>query len=239
MRVAWFFTLSWLVFSPLSAGESVAADWRAPIRCPLETAGWFAVEFEGRAQNRLACGQNTLRISSEASISLHYIEPPAPVRMARKLSWEWRVARSGGPSDLTDDGADDRDIALLVAFRYDSDSATALERALRPWVEWRSGEEAPGRVIAYTWAGGGPDRSGAQDAAPPMLESPHGGAAHRIRVLRRGPGPWMREEIDLRRDHARAFGSDRFEIQYIAVASDTDDLGGAAQAEIRALRLSP
>lgn len=201
------------------------------------------MRFEGRAANTLNCVGGALGIGSHGSVSLHHIRPPANHARGSRLAWEWRVTRSGGVSDLSERGGDDRNLAVLVAFRYDPEAASFKERLLRPLIEAREGEDAPGRVLAYTWAGGtgaGGQAAGEASSGPPMrrmIESPFGGAAHRILVLRRGPGPWAREEIDLARDYRAAFGAGGYEIQHIAIAADTDDLGGEVEAQIRNLVL--
>ncbi|MEM9724383.1 MAG: DUF3047 domain-containing protein [Pseudomonadota bacterium] len=211
--------------------------WEAPLVCPLAAAGWRSTPFQGRPANQVDCAEGALRLRSEGSISMHYITPPARLSRAQALRWRWRVDRSGGASDLGRRGADDRDLAVLVAFKYNPKTATPMERALRPIVSAHGGENAPGRVLAYTWAGGDGSNTEAGDQPVP-IRSPYGGRAHRIMVLQRGAGPWRSEHVDIRRDHVRAFGDDRFEIQYVAVVADTDDLGGASDAWIRDLRLA-
>lgn len=229
---------------------AISKHWTAPFDCPLAKAGWRAERFEGRARNQVVCEDGGLRILSNNSVSLHHIAPPRGLSAARRLSWEWRVEQSGGSADLTRKGQDDRNIAVLVAFRYDPEHASLQERLLRPLIEARRGADAPGRVLAYTWAGprvrserrerrAATETTSGRDMgkAPPMLRSPFGGAAHRIIVLQRGAGDWRGESVDLANDYRRAFGDEGYEIQSIAIAADTDDQGGAAHAAIRALRL--
>lgn len=213
------------------SAQAAPAAWRAPLVCPLAKHGWTKTPFKGRADNRLTCSDGALRIRSKKSISLHAIRPPQKVAQAGRLSWSWRVPRPAGPSDLTRKGADDRAIAVMVAFRYDPKRASFKERMMRPFVEAKQGPNAPGRVLAYTWVEG---RKGASDRE---LRSPFGGAAHRIIPLPRKAGRWRRETVNIAADHRRAFGDAAYSIAYVAIASDTDDLGGMSDAMIRNLRL--
>ena len=225
-------SLSLLLVPAAAMPKSKKASWRAPLDCPLDQNGWVSQDFEGKTRNRLTCRGGALNIASKGSISLHAIAPPSEFAKAKTRTWDWRVGKSVGVSDLTRKGSDDRSLAVLVAFRFDPATASFAERLLRPLVEARQGEAAPGRVLAYTWVeAGGRSPSG-------MMKSPFGGDAHRIVPLARPLGRWRREKIDLSADYRKAFGPGPFAVQYVAIAADTDDLGGRAEAMIRELSLA-
>lgn len=257
MNIVLRFSAAALSLAAGAAGPSVHAGeqttWKAPTACPLLDKGWRALRFDGKNGNDVRCGADRLSISSFGGVSLDYIAPPQAVTQATQLSWTWTVTQSGGPASLTQKGSDDRDLALLVAFKFKPDEAGLLERMTRPFLKSGADEPAPGRVIAYTWAGGqaveradaktgdgaGGDAPATEpSAAPEVHNSPYGGARHRIRVLRRGPGGPFAEMVDLAGDHARFFGPGPYEIQYIAVVADTDARRAPSEAEIGGIMLS-
>ena len=92
------------------------------------------------------------------------------------------------------------------------------ERAMRPFLEFRYGSEAPGRVLSYVWA--------SAESKGKVIESPFGGTQHKMIVKRNNRsrlGVWLEEKVDILADYKDVFGGEPKSVSHILISSDTDD----------------
>lgn len=194
--------------------------------------GWEEITFDNKTPNRyFACGDDCIGIETHASVSMigrpvQFAPGATPV-----IEWEWRIESPVVESDLTTKGADDRAVAVYVAFAYDPESATFAEKLFRPVVELLRGDDAPGRGISYVWAGFGEPG----DEFP----SPYQSDSSAIIVGRNAAAPvgeWLSEMFDVAADYERIFGNPAPLVTHVLLSADSDDTDGANRALVRNLR---
>ncbi len=185
----------------------------------LKTQGWREVTFKKKKENRyFSCGDACIRVDTDKSVSMISKAKPVNLQETHVLSWEWKIAKPAVRSDITRRGKDDRALAVYVAFPFDPKTASLAERAVRPFIKRKQGPNAPGRMLAYIWAGHG--------NRDDLYSSPFFGKINKMIVKRNGnavTGVWLREEVDIIRDHKRAFGTLPKTISQILISTDTDN----------------
>lgn len=227
--------LSWIAVATAWAvgwaGAALAAETIIPIGPDLAALGWREAPFRDKASNRfVGHADGRLEVLTERSVSLLYFPIPVDLAHTPCLTWRWRVDRTMEPTDLTRRGADDRPLAVYVAFPYVAAEAGMGDRLKRLLVEQIEGPDAPGRVLIYMWGGTG--------ARGMRFLSPHIGAAGPMEILRPGDatlGAWQEERVDVAADYRRAFGTPPPPTQYVAVAGDSDDTRSASAASVAGL----
>lgn len=202
----------------LAAARDAAAATKIPIGVDLERSGWHLLTVPGKAASRFgADGDGTIAVASSSSVAfLYYAFADAP--RPRYVSWRWRVDRAPAPAPLSDPEADDRPLALHVAFVPENES---WWHGLRRGAAELLGIPLPGKVLTYVWGG--------DVGRGTSLANPHYPGGGKLIVLRPGSdslAQWQEERIDLVADFAAAFGHPPPPLLYIAISSDTDDRGG-------------
>lgn len=197
---------------------------------PASSSEWREVRFPGKTPNRFVVDGTVLRVSSERAVSVYWKGASVDLGASPVLAWRWRVDRTPPPTDLARRGADDRALALYVAFAADPADESLATRIRRRMLEPFVDGPMPGRVLAYAWGGDGSTEG--------WFVNPYLGASGRIRVLR-GPdaptGMWLDETADLVADHEAAFGTPPGRLQQLGVGADTDDTASRAEAAIELL----
>ncbi len=214
----WLVGLALLVGLPALAGVNEA----------LLAEGWSEVLFDGKTPNHFAPdGSGGIAVVSEGDVSL--LQRPVSVDLKRNpvLTWRWRVDQAAPPTDLSLKGGDDRSLAVYVAFPFQPEEASLMERTKRAVLESLVGEEAPGRVLVYVWGGKG--KRG--DHVP----NPYLGEAGMTTILRpadSATGVWQEESIDVAEDYRNSFASEPPDPVSIAIGADSDDTMSKIQAFI-------
>jgi len=194
----------------------------------LIEAGWQEFTFDGRAGNRfLARADGGIEVVAENSVSV--LQRPVVVDLAAtpKLTWRWRIDRAVPTTDLSVRGGDDRSLAIYVAFPFEPEHASALERMYRAIVEQLFGRTAPGRVLNYVWGGVGQRGE--------IVPSPYLQDSGMLKILRPGDGPigvWLTEEVDIAADYRRTFGRDPPNPIHVAIGADSDDTGSSGRGAV-------
>jgi hypothetical protein len=208
---------------------------RAVVGPELEAEGWRELPNPNKAENAYtATPEGAIEVVSENSVSTLYRPVDADIRERPILTWRWRVDEPAPATDLASKGEDDCSLAVYVGFPYDPGDASFLERLKRPLVESMAGEEAPGRVLRYTFCG--------RHERGEVVESPHLGAAGFVRVLRptdSATSEWFTERVDLAADYREAFGEEPPNPVQIAIQADTDDTHSASRALVADLAFAP
>ncbi len=218
---AWLVGLALLIGLPALAGVDEA----------LLAEGWSEVVFDGKTPNRFELYEDGgVAVFSEGTVSL--LQRPLSVDLERSpvLTWGWRVDRAVPPTDLSIKGGDDRSLAVYIAFPFQPEKASLMERTKRAIVESLVGEEAPGRVLVYVWGGKG--KRG--DHVP----NPYLGEAGMTTILRPAgseTGVWQDESIDVAEDYRNSFASEPPDPISIAIGADSDDTMSEIQAVITGL----
>lgn len=149
------------------------------------------------------------------------------------LRWRWKVAAPlAAHPERTRDG-DDFAARVYVTFRYDPPRASALTRAKYALAKRLHGATPPHAGLAYVWSSSEP--VGAAWSNP---------YTDRVRMVavRTGAaeaGLWQAEERDILADYRAAFGEDPPALEGVALMTDTDQTGAAAQAWYADVSLSP
>lgn len=185
----------------------------------LEDQGWAEMLFDNRKPNEFTIsGQDGVNIVSKESVSLLRMPVEVDIEATPTLHWRWCLTEAAPSTPLSIKGADDRSLAVYIAFPFVAKEATPIERIRRKIVEAVLGKDAPGRVLMYVWGG--------ELERETVVESPHLGESGMMKILRTASTPshqWFRERIDIAKDYRAAFGSSPPNPLYIAVSADTDD----------------
>jgi hypothetical protein len=222
----------------LASEDAAAEPAAAPLALAFDAGGerrWQHLAFPGRPATRFVAESSaTLRVRATMSASLLYrpVEPWAGTH--RRLAWRWRVERAAAATDLARRGGDDRSLALYAVFA--PETAPSWTQRLGAAIGLAPSELLDrGFILVYVWGGTAPRGS--------IVASPY--APERVRLITREPaagsplGAWRAETADLVADFRRAFGREPPALRYVAVAADTDDTGGDAEAAISDLVLAP
>ncbi len=140
------------------------------------------------------------------------------------IRWSWWVQGPVPGGDLTRKEGDDFAARIYVNFRFEPSKAGFLDRLKHRLAGSRFGGEAPGRSLVYVWGNTQPPGTAAPNAYTDKAM---------VIVVRSGEteaGAWHTEERDIREDFRMAFGDEPPEITSIAIMSDADDTGAAAEA---------
>ncbi|MGI9493295.1 MAG: DUF3047 domain-containing protein [Geminicoccaceae bacterium] len=197
----------------------------------LQAEGWDELIFDNKTANRFISGEHgEIEVKSESGVSLLKMPLTVDIKAQPGFRWRWRVVKGAPATDLSVKGADDRSLAMYVAFPFVAEGATTIERIKRKFVEARAGKDAPGRVLTYVFGGDG-DRGA-------VIESPYLGNSGMMTILRSADAPtdqWFTETINLAEDYQRAFGTLPPDPLYIAIGADTDDTNSVAVGVVKDL----
>lgn len=216
-------------------GLLAARPARAALEPDLESEGWREMTFRDKPGNlyrRDADG--AVVIESRASVSVAWRDLSADLARTPILRWRWRVERAVPPTDLARKGGDDRSLALYVAFAWEPERATLLERSVRAVLGSLAGQELPGRLLTYVWGGDGRTNG--------WFDNPYLPTGAKLRVLRDGGAPlgvWLEERIDVRADFRAAFGEEPPLVERIGIGADSDNTASEARGAIRDLAWLP
>lgn len=217
---------------------ALALPWSAAgdiLSRPLDFAdpAWRVLRFDGKPETTFTpLGSSLVQVKTSRSSSFFYRQVSIDLRETPCLLWRWQVTESSIPAtDMSQRGKDDRPLMVTVAFPFDSDRATLVERARHALIAGVTGRPPPGRVLAYTWGGAG--QRGDQVASP-QLDS-----AGMMRILRpsgSAHGVWFNEVVDLRAEFEAAFGYPAPAAIEVAVSGDSDDTQSRSSGLIGDLR---
>lgn len=201
-------------------------------------SGWRAIEFEeGDTPSAFdpvvtELGESALRIRSDESSSMIILEKEIDTNATPVLTWRWQLLDGLETADLSERRREDAAIRIVVSFRNELED---LPWWLRLWAahqERRHGEVPPTSAIMYAWAA----RTHEEYAFPiPYTD--------RIQIVPVETAPpsteWRDVTVNVRDDHRALFGGDPPEVAFVAVMSDSDNTGEAAEAFLEFLRFDP
>lgn len=187
--------------------------------------GWNHQRFGVFGGNNWRQSGQTLSVESDADVSLLWRPLPESLWQATTASWSWNVGTSVPPTDLSQNGGDDRNLSLYFIFAPQDLAVRAHELGIRKLL---GNPEI--RVLMYAW-GGSHDRHS-------IVASPYLGARGKTIVLRPAGTGQHDERIDLQADLDRVHRSRHMMLIGLALSADSDDTETRIEAGIRDLRLS-
>jgi hypothetical protein len=203
-------------FSTAPPGAALPTGWQ-PLTFPRieRHTVYRLVEDEGRV---------VVRAEARASASGLIRRLEVDVKAYPMLAWRWKIAGVIENADPTRKEGDDYPARVYVAFKYDPDRVSLLDRAKYALIRLFYGEYPPHAGIAYVWD--------ARRPAGTMLPNAY---TERVRmiVVRSGAadaGRWVEEERNLYDDYRRAFAEEPPPIAGVAIMTDADDTGESATA---------
>jgi hypothetical protein len=191
-------------------------DAPARLTVPGIPAGWQVQVFAGQASVELVRSEIGLafRLKSEASSFALYRGVVVDLHEFPVLSWAWKVTRLPGAGDARQRATDDQAAQVYVIFPR--------------WPAPQSSSD----VIGYIWDTTAP--AGAWLVSPKATNV-------RLGVVESGPaglGAWRHYRRNLRDDYVALFGRRPPRVGSIAIMTDADDTGGAAEALVGGLAFS-
>ena len=219
---------AWMGVIALLAAVPGLAPTRADVDTALIADDWREMTFDGKTPNSFARGgSDAIEVVSRESVSLLQKSIDVDLEATPILNWRWQVSQPAPATDLGIKGADDRSLAVYVAFPFVPEEASLWERFKRGLVEQVAGKDAPGRVLVYVFGG--------QGQRGDAIASPHLGEAGRLIILRptdSASDHWYRESVDVAEDYRLSFGSEPPDPMSLAISADTDDTGSTARGLI-------
>lgn len=168
--------------------------------------GWETRSFKGNTEYKLteASGRIVVKAASRAAASGLIKKIHFDPRKYRFLRWSWKIAHTIKDGDERTKAGDDYAARIYVVFtgRF----------------FWQT------KAVNYIWAN---KLSKGEFASSPFT------AGSRMIAVETGnekAGQWVNEERDLVADYRLLFGTEPPEAEAIAVMTDTDNTGGAADA---------
>ncbi len=170
-------------------------------------------------------GRPCIRAVANAAWSLWVADVPTALAKATTLSWRWNVPALIADADNLVPGKDDAPARVVVAFKGDRTKLDAADRSTMNLAKALGGVELPFAAIQYIWEG---------KAAPETIV-PNGNTSRIKKLVVRsgmtGLASWLSFTRDVRADFRLAFpGEEPGEIESVGLMTDTDSLGGTAEA---------
>lgn len=203
-------------------GAGLLSTAQADVTVPFDNT-WKEQGFLRLFSNDYALRGRQMDVVSDGTVSLIWRPVDASLHDARAANWVWRVQQGVLPTDLTVKGGDDRNLAIYFVFvapgRVENLRGRSVRRILR---------EETARALVYVWGG--------SHEAGSILPSPYSPRL-RTKVLRVANAGEFREQVDLGRDFAEAFGDTPSALVGLAVSADSDDTDGRIVASVAGLEL--
>lgn len=184
---------------------------------------WAEQRFSMFSSNEFALNGSSLGVRSDGTVSMVWSRLPKSFWQKREARWDWVVEQSVPPTDLTQKGGDDRNLSLYFVFLPADAAESAQKKGVKALLQ-----NPDARVLMYVWGG--------NHARGDILPSPYLGARGRSVIQRSAGTGSLSEQIDLARDHRRAFGEEPQNLVGLAVSSDSDDTGTKVKAQLSGLR---
>jgi len=227
---------AWLALAALWLVLPAAAEERslpAPGSDAWQPLAFPRIERHTRYATVREDGRPVLRAESECSASALLL-PLRDVDLAETplLRWRWRVEAGLAPADERSRGGDDFAARVYVAFPFEPERASLLERARRRLATAVYGAETPGASLTYVWA--------AREPVGARWPNPYTAASRMIVATSAASAPagWVEVEADLLADYRRAFDRAPPAPLFLALMTDTDDRCLRARARYADFRLA-
>ncbi len=211
-----------------SGSNAVITGVFAPPNDPADPA-WRAVNLRFKTPTEYSLreidGKRCIRAVANGAWSFWVADVPTGMAKATTLSWRWNVPALIADADNLVPGKDDSPARVVVAFKGDRTKLDAADRSTMNLAKALGGVELPFAAIQYIWEGKAPQETIATNSNTSRIKK---------LVVRSGPvglASWLSFTRDVRADYRRAFpGEEPGEIESVGLMTDTDSLGGTAEA---------
>ncbi|KGI77690.1 hypothetical protein LF63_0108705 [Oleiagrimonas soli] len=212
-----------LRFSDAAPGTQLPAGWH----------DYAMSRHKPAAAIRLVRDDGVTVLHIDADHDAGAIAYPLDLPAATRLRWRWKVDHSVAAADMNRRSGDDFAARVYVFFDVPRSHLSLYQRMKLSLAQRVLGHPMPTAAICYVWD----NRHAVGTIAPSPFFS-----GMRTIVLQSGnahAGIWQTESRDLAADFRAAFGHAAPHITGIALAADTDNTGGKAQAWFGDLQLAP
>lgn len=163
-----------------------------------------------------------LRAESDASASALVYKNDFNVYDYPMARWRWKVDNIYQNTFPEKKSGDDYPIRVYITFKYDPETANAIDKVRYGVAKRLYGEYPPHSTLAYVWANSEEQKT--------IITSPYTNKA-RLIALKKGSGKvktWQNEEVNILQDYRKTFGTDPPVIASIAIMNDSDNTGQAS-----------
>lgn len=203
-------------FSGDSGDDGSPAGWKPFILSKIKRLTSYIVLKQGNGY--------VLKASSAQAASGIYKELDLDLREYPVLSWRWKVSGVLKNGNALKKSGDDFSARVYVAFEFEPEKASRIEKIKYMALKSIYGENLPGKAITYIWA----NRLEKGKVTP----NPFLGQSMMIAV-ESGPehvNRWVQEERNVYEDFRRCFNDDPPRVTGIIIMTDTDNTGENATA---------
>ena len=140
------------------------------------------------------------------------------------VRWKWKINNVFVKGNVEEKSGDDYPLRIFIIFRYDKGKASFGERLKYSLAKMLNDEYPPESSLNYIWA----NKPHNQRICP----SPYSDRAQMI-ILQTGDGEagkWVEEQVNIIDDYQQAFGVLPPETASLAIMSDSDNTGEAAES---------
>ncbi len=208
-----------LVSVGIGLSENAAAEACLDLRFD---SNWIEHDFQRKESNDYEMSGSQLFVTSNGTASLIFRAVPKSEWNARSAKWSWSVSQSVIATDLTQKGADDRNLAIYFIFTNTAtaESLTAISANLLL-------KNKKSRVLGYVWGG--------SHARGTVLPSPYDTQRLKM-IIRQAAGTGEAgENVDLVADFKKVFGESPDVLVGIGVFADSDATDGNIAAVVEML----
>ena len=184
---------------------------------------WIEQRFSLFSGNEFETSGKTLRISSDGTVSIFWSRLPATLWDSNQARWDWEVISSVPPTDLTLKGGDDRNLSIYFIFMPE----TSIPKANAKFTDLLGNNSA--RVLMYVWGG--------KHMPGEILPTPYLNELGRTLILRPAGAGKASEQVNLKTDFQKAFGTEQTHLIGIAISADSDDTDTQIRARIANLHI--
>jgi len=193
------------------------------------TAGWSTVPIDRkvpltRYQLTRRDGIAAIEAHADRSQALFVRDVDVALEQTPVLCWRWRVAEVIARADIRTRKGDDQAARILVGLTLPRETMSLGTRIKLSLGRTRFGKLLPDGALNYVW-----DNKAAVGTIVPNAFTDRA----RMIVLQSGngeAGKWVSERRDVLADMQRQFGTAAGQMTLIALATDTDNTGGVADA---------
>ncbi len=201
-------------------------------------APWQVIQFDKSipsTQYQITTWDNIVAVEARANASMSLLARPVSVdlRHTPVLCWRWRIDAPLKTANMATKAGDDYAARIYLAFSLPPETIDFITKAKLKIARSLYGEHVPDIALNYVWDNRypvGTQRSNAYTERAQMM------------VLRSGSGyagAWVTERRNIESDAIQILNIDRFRLNLLAVAADTDNTGEYAHAGFADLHFVP
>ncbi len=195
----------------------------------LRQSQWQSLTFPSIARHtdyRLIMQQDkqVVHAKTNNSASALVAKYNQPINATHELHWRWKVSNIFERGDARLKSGDDYPARIYVAFAFEPENASLIERIKYQAANAMTEQDLPGSVLNYIWANKLPVNE--------IITNPHSAETKMI-VVQSGQqliNQWISNKRNISADYRAAFGRQAPSIIAIGIMSDSDNTGESAEA---------